>query len=143
MGIAVASATVILVILAVFISVMACRNKKKAKYNSNDGQGTNLSNFENSQFHSGPKSDEHAWAYSNTGMDVMGDEGIEVDLDQNTEEKMKHLAETFNSSDSTLGSYQVGDFCCCVITNVATHITMVKNKVLALMIWDAEVDKLY
>ena len=114
MGIAVALAAGILILLAVFIGVMACRNKKKAKYNSNDGQGTNLNNIENLQFNSAPKSDEHAWAYSNTAMDAMGDEGIEADLDQNTEEKMKHLAATFNSSDSTLGSYQVSDFRCYV-----------------------------
>ena len=58
--------------------------------------------YNNSQ----PKPEEHAWAYSNNAMDTTGDEGIEADLDPRTENRMKHLAATFEAG-SSLGSYQV------------------------------------
>ena len=120
MGIAVATAAAVILLLVAVVCLMAYRNKhKRNSNNSEDGLSLSASSLDlnsvrqnhesapptSSGFNSAPRREEYAWAFSNNGVDVTGDEGIEVDLDPMSENRMKHLAATFNA----VGPYQVCD----------------------------------
>ncbi|XP_072046640.1 uncharacterized protein [Amphiura filiformis] len=108
MGIAIASAAGLILLIAILIFIMSIRKRKKAKSNRDDGPVNLSTNDEMSEYNGAPKPEEHAWAYSNNAMDAMGDEGIEADLDPRTENRMKHLAATFEVGPS-LGPYKPGE----------------------------------